>query len=144
VITLDARELVGEFLSFDKHYNLVLANTEEYRLTKKSLISLKDRAREKSDESESNLIQEQKRSLGLVILRGEQVISVTTESPPLNSTQKLKLKSGTGAIKQIKNPNNASVNTKSSNIKLNNPVRTSALGFSGAPKGFNPPPGFSR
>lgn len=130
-------------MSFDKHYNLILSNTEEYRLTKKSLISLKDK---KPEESESNLIQEQKRSLGLVILRGEHVISVTTEAPPLNAAPKLKVKSGNGVIKQIKNSNSttsASV-TKSNNNKLKNPVKTSIPGFAGAPKGFKPPPGFTK
>lgn len=140
VITLDSRQFIGELLSFDKHYNLVLANTEEFRLTKKSLLSLKDRARNKSDEPESNLIQEQKRTLGLVILRGEHVISVTIEAPPANQKSRLSVKQGSGVIKPLKNNN-----TKSTGQSLTAPVRTqSTPGFAGAPKGFNPPPGFKR
>ncbi|KAH3669036.1 hypothetical protein OGAPHI_001688, partial [Ogataea philodendri] len=86
VITLDSRQFVGELLSFDKHYNLVLSDCEEHRITKKSQLSLKDRSKAQaagqSAPSESSLIQEEKRKLGLIILRGEHVISTTIEAPP--------------------------------------------------------------
>ncbi|ONH67636.1 Small nuclear ribonucleoprotein-associated protein B [Cyberlindnera fabianii] len=138
---MDSREFIGELLSFDKHYNLVLANTEEFRLTKKSLLSLKDRAKNKTSEPESSLIQEQKRTLGLVILRGEHVISVTIEAPPANAAPKLKqLKQGGGVIKPL--TKGTAVGPGAS--KLSGPVRTSAPGFTGAPKRFNPPPGFKK
>ncbi|CCH40654.1 Small nuclear ribonucleoprotein-associated protein [Wickerhamomyces ciferrii] len=142
VITLDSRQFIGELLSFDKHYNLVLADTEEYRLTKKSVLSLKDRARNKSEESESNLIQEQKRTIGLIILRGEHVISVTIEAPPTNQKARVAAKQGSGVIKPLKTNNTT---TKPSGQSLTAPVRTqNNPGFAGAPKGFNPPPGFKR
>lgn len=141
VITTDSRQFIGELLAFDKHYNLVLANTEEFRLTRKSMLSLKDRARTKSNEPESSLIQEQKRSLGLVILRGENVISVTIEAPPVQQGSKLKqMKTGSGVIKPLKGIST----TANSAAKMSGPIRTSAPGFSGAPKGFNPPPGFRK
>jgi len=63
----DSRTLVGTLLAFDKHMNLVLADTEEYRKVK---------SKASSEE------QEQKRPLGLILLRGETVVSISAESPP--------------------------------------------------------------
>jgi small nuclear ribonucleoprotein B and B' len=54
--------MVGTFLAFDKHMNIVLADTEEFRITK----------------SKKTGVQKQiKRTLGLVIIRGENIISLT-------------------------------------------------------------------
>lgn len=140
VITTDSRQIIGELLAFDKHYNLVLADAAEFRLTKKSMLSLKDRARDKSSEKpESELIQEQRRKLGLIILRGETVISVTIEAPPVNQGSKLKqMKTGSGVIKPLKGTHSIG-----GVAKVSGPIRTTG-GFTGAPKGFNPPPGFKK
>lgn len=76
----DARTLVGTFLAFDKHMNLVLGDCEEYRLSKK-----KGGNNNKNDDSVPDFAKAEKferRSLGLVLLRGEQVISLTVEGPP--------------------------------------------------------------
>lgn len=157
VITLDSRQFVGELLSFDKHYNLVISDCEEYRITKKSQLSLKDRAKAQTagepTASESSLIQEEKRRLGLIILRGEQVISVTIESPPAKPVTQLKtLKKGTGVIKPAASTG-APASTTMSTIKkptvtgrVGKPTsgRPGFPGFTGAPRGFNPPPGFKR
>jgi small nuclear ribonucleoprotein B and B' len=63
-VTLDdSRVLVGRFMAFDSHMNLVLADCEEFRRTKKRDVS-------------------EKRALGLVLLRGECVVSLSVESPP--------------------------------------------------------------
>jgi len=63
----DTRTLVGTFLAFDKHMNIVLGDTEEYRTTK---------AKKATGEKE------EKRTLGLVLLRGETVVSLSAEAPP--------------------------------------------------------------
>lgn len=63
-ITLDdTRVLVGRFMAFDQHMNLVLADCEEFRRTKKKDVS-------------------EKRALGMVLLRGECVVLLSVESPP--------------------------------------------------------------
>ncbi|KAI8990938.1 hypothetical protein BDF20DRAFT_841773 [Mycotypha africana] len=70
-ITLsDSRILTGQMLAFDKHMNLVLADCEEFRKINKKA----------KDTSAANL--EQKRTLGLVILRGETIVSMSIDGPP--------------------------------------------------------------
>ena len=75
-ITLnDGRALVGQMLAFDKHMNLVLADCEEFRRVRPK--------KKQGDPSEGPLPeQEIKRTLGLVILRGESVVSLSVEGPP--------------------------------------------------------------
>jgi small nuclear ribonucleoprotein B and B' len=69
----DGRQLVGQMLAFDRHMNLVLAECEEFRQVKSKV---------KSDETGERPRQEIKRTLGLVILRGEVVVSLSVEGPP--------------------------------------------------------------
>ncbi|GKD97376.1 small nuclear ribonucleoprotein-associated protein B'-like protein [Tanacetum coccineum] len=54
----DGRELVGKFMAFDRHMNIVIGDCQEER-------------------------EKNRRTLGLVLLRGEEVISVTIEGPLL-------------------------------------------------------------
>src|SRR5712675_3529570 len=69
----DGRAFIGQMLAFDRHMNLVLADCEEFRRV---------RPKKKPGETEAGPEQDMKRSLGLVILRGETVVSLSVEGPP--------------------------------------------------------------
>ncbi|EFA74520.1 putative small nuclear ribonucleoparticle-associated protein [Heterostelium album PN500] len=62
----DGRVIVGRFLAFDKHMNVVICDAEEFR-----------RIKQKGKED-----REEKRTLGMVLIRGETVVSLSAESPP--------------------------------------------------------------
>lgn len=63
----DTRTLVGTFMAYDKHMNIVLGDCEEYRLVKGKKGSAE---------------REEKRTLGLVLLRGEAIVSLSADAPP--------------------------------------------------------------
>jgi len=65
IIIQDNREMIGQFLAFDKHMNIVLADTVEFR-----------RVGGKGKSKEESVVP---RPLGLVILRGEIIVSMSDE-----------------------------------------------------------------
>ena len=87
----DGRMMVGTFLAFDKHMNIVLADTDQYRITK----------------SKKTGVQKQiKRTLGLVIIRGQNIISLTAEAPPSQTFKKNQTQLKTGKTTNISRPGN--------------------------------------
>ncbi|CAO1614439.1 unnamed protein product [Jaminaea pallidilutea] len=96
----DGRQMTGQMLAFDPHMNLVLADTEEFRRLKRSgkkggkkakSAGAGDDMDEDDDDADDDdgdsatapmPSAQQKRTLGLIILRGETIVSLTVEGPP--------------------------------------------------------------
>ena len=83
-ITLDdARQIVGQLLAFDNHMNLVLSDAQEYRRVKSKKAAAAARAEEEEQGlPPASIAPEQKRTLGMIILRGENIVSMSIEAPP--------------------------------------------------------------
>ncbi|OTA52150.1 Sm-like ribonucleo protein [Hypoxylon sp. EC38] len=81
VTLMDGRQMTGQMLAFDKHMNLVLADTEEFRRVKRK--QTKPVAPGASSSAAAQTIEtEEKRTLGLTILRGAHIVSLSVESAP--------------------------------------------------------------
>eukprot|EP00501_MAST-03F_sp_TOSAG23-6_P000528 GSMAST32.ASY1.ANO1.548.1 assembled CDS len=82
-ITLrDSRELVGTFMAFDKNLNIVLGDCEERR----------QRRSGNNDD-----VRVERRSLGMILLRGDCVVSLNVEGPPPSTGRKKRVaRVGTG------------------------------------------------
>merc|ERR1712224_1044597 len=70
----DGRQLVGRFMAFDRHLNIVLGDCEEFR----EFVNKRARQHEIS------------RVLGLTIVRGEVLVSLFIEGPPPSDTVRTK------------------------------------------------------
>ena len=114
VIIQDNRMLVGTFIAFDKHMNLVLVDTEEFT-------RIKSKRKDEPDK-------ERKRALGLVLLRGENIISFSAESPPSQSEEILNEK-----IKNITEGSSQPFN-RGGNISNNEIVGSNINPLAGNPK----------
>ncbi|KAH7368346.1 hypothetical protein B0T11DRAFT_276868 [Plectosphaerella cucumerina] len=92
----DGRQMTGQMLAFDKHMNLVLADTEEFRRIKRK--QNKPAAPGASGSAGQTIETEEKRTLGLTIVRGAQIVSLSVESePPADPSARLG-KSAPGGI----------------------------------------------
>lgn len=74
-------------MAFDKHMNIVVSDAEEYRIVK--------------SKKGQGLVEEkqEKRTLGLIILRGDTVVSMTIEGPPPPETDEKATPGGPGIAK---------------------------------------------
>uniref|UniRef100_A0A7E4VML3 Sm protein B n=1 Tax=Panagrellus redivivus TaxID=6233 RepID=A0A7E4VML3_PANRE len=78
-IVQDSRTFVGYFKAFDKHMNIILSECEELRPVKPKPNKPKP----------ANT--EEKRVLGLVLLRGDKIISLSVDGPPQKEEDGLKM-----------------------------------------------------
>ncbi|KAF9763788.1 hypothetical protein IL306_003001 [Fusarium sp. DS 682] len=92
----DGRAMTGQMLAFDKHMNLVLADTEEFRRVKRK--QNKPTAPGASGSATQTIESEEKRTLGLTIVRGAHIISLSVESPPPTDPSARLGKSAPGGI----------------------------------------------
>ncbi|EWC43908.1 hypothetical protein DRE_01260 [Drechslerella stenobrocha 248] len=129
----DGRQLTGTLLAFDKHMNLVLADTEEFRRTKRKAT--------KSNPNAPTTEVEEKRTLGLIILRGMTIVSLSVEGPP-TETPASRLPGGAGAGQAqapiVPGPGVARPVGRGLPIGMGQPP----TGFGAPPSGLPAPPGF--
>jgi len=77
VTILDGRQIVGRFMAFDRHMNVVLGDAEEFRkLPPKTGLTEEER--------------QTRRVLGFLLVRGEEVVSLTVEGPPPQEDKRAK------------------------------------------------------
>ena len=79
VTLTDGRQMTGQMLAFDKHMNLVLADTEEFRRVKRKPTRT---ATAPGAAAPAMVETEEKRTLGLAIVRGTHIVSCSVDGPP--------------------------------------------------------------
>ncbi|KAF2454855.1 hypothetical protein BDY21DRAFT_308153, partial [Lineolata rhizophorae] len=67
----DGRQMAGQMMAFDRHMNLVFADTEEFRFV-----------RRRNKTTGATTLTEEKRNLGLTIIRGAFVVAIQVDGPP--------------------------------------------------------------
>lgn len=140
----DKRSMVGIFLAFDKHMNVVLGETEEFRQRRRkggnsgSGGIKRDINGNIIDNNENSNIAEEvedKRVLGLVLVRGENIVSLTVEGPPpvdadISAEQRRSQIKGPGTAKAV--GRGAPINVPYTNTSMSGMNMNAPLGL-GAP-----------
>ena len=123
----DDRQFVGKFLAYDKHMNLVLSDCSEYRRIPSKQKGQEDR--------------ETRRALDLVLIRGENVVSLSVEGPPPADDTRIKLPAAAGGLGRGA-PAGRGVSAALPGAKSAPPgLSGTAFGAGGPPPGMMMPPG---
>lgn len=145
----DGRQMTGQMLAFDKHMNLVLADTEEFRKVRSKAKSGAPPA--PGSAAASMVEQEEKRTLGLVILRGTNIVSCSVEGPPPSDpSARLGTSAPGGAPTALTaGPGISRPAGRGLPVGLGGPIAgiggpPPPAGFGFPPAGSAPPPGFGR
>lgn len=143
VITQDGRVYIGILLAFDKHMNVVLSDCVEERVLKKQIDDIKNKGSVDRDN-----LKVEKRVLGLVILRGEQILSTVVEDKPLLSKAERLVVDSKQQKQLAKERNKRKKNTTTNGGKVaksnSKDVKPNERTTQQPVRKFQPPPGFKR